>query len=246
MRAALVGRRQLDVVVGSVFLIKLTMIITTLGVVGCAGQRPTGRLETESLRDDAVVLRATFATAVYAHAKEGDTDFLLTDVPPEDLLRGEVTDGQIMHIQMLWAPKAGATPIDPSATNACIRHVIVSNGEVGLYGGAGFISPSGTPGDERLVLWVYDTNVRLLESTAGFRDLLTPARTTGGLTAQFDPKLTNRLQRAADRFVTDAFGERRFVRGEQDSDADLDLGVARASGEHPRAYDLTSLIRTRR
>ncbi|MCP3904737.1 MAG: hypothetical protein GY715_14010 [Planctomycetes bacterium] len=178
---------------------------------GCARGVRRGALRTQSLGDDPVYLSSDLPTVVYTHDPDRGTSFLLSDVPVEDLLGGTVESGQVIHIELLWEPRAGKTPIASSATNVSIRHVVITSGEVGLYGGAGFAMPHGTPGDRRLRMSLYDATVRLLESTEGFLDPLSPARVSGSFNAVHDPLLARKIQRAASQLVTNAMGRSMVV-----------------------------------
>lgn len=190
-------------------------------VAGCASKSAPSVLESRSLGPTPVVLDAEFDTVVYTHDPDGDTSFFLTDIPVDDLLSGRAIAGQILHIDMLWEPKAGYTPMDPTATNTSIRQVIVATGgDVGLYVGAGFAEPKQLPGVRRLDMAVYNTTLRLLESTEGFVDPLTPAQVTGTFTAKLDDRLARRLHRAMSQFVTNTFGRTMFVSADADAIGD--------------------------
>lgn len=190
----------------------LAAILTAAAILaGCRGGQATGELRSVSFGPDPVMLMADFPTVVYSH-QDGDTSFILTDVPLSELLTGRVADGQVMHIDLLWTPRAGATPMDASATNASIRYIVMSAGELGVYGGAGFAMPGGTPGAPRLNVVVRDTSVRLMESTEGFEDLLSPSRTVGSFTAELDPARALKLRRAMSQVVTNALGRTTFVK----------------------------------
>jgi hypothetical protein len=192
-------------------LVGVVLLGIAVAVTGCAPGGGLGPLRSESLNDDPIVLDSDYTTLVYHHETGGDTSFVLSDVSARDLVGGAVRNGQVMHIQLLWLPKPGATPMDSTATNASIRHVIISNGEVGVYAGAGFALPSGKPGDRTLKLSVRDASVRLLEATDGFTDPLSPARITGTFTAVNDPREVRRLKNAVSQFVTNAMQETRLV-----------------------------------
>jgi hypothetical protein len=178
---------------------------------GCSGGSAAGSLRSESLGDDPIVLGAQYVVAVYAQDADGEASFFLADVPVDDLLAGTFEAGQVMHIELLWRPKAGATPMDSSATNASIRHIIMSGDEVGVYGGAGFAMPQGQPGEKKMRISLRDATVRLLEATDGFADPLSPARVTGNFTAVLDPQTARKLHWAISQIVTNAFGRSRFV-----------------------------------
>ncbi len=188
------------------------LVVLTLAAAGCNAFRGSaGTLRSESLGPDRVVLHGTYETVVYAHNPAGDTSFFLSDIPLDDLIGSYPRDGQVIHIELLWEPKPGATPMDASATNASIRHVVVAGGEVGVYGGAGFALPHGTPGSDNLTVTLRDATVRLLESTKGFADPLSPARITGTFSAHHDPLLARKLHRAVTQMVTNAVGKPWYV-----------------------------------
>lgn len=171
-------------------------------------------MNSRSLGGDPVVLDFAHDTVVYTHDPDGDTSFFLTNIPVARILDGTAESGQILHIDLLWMPKAGATPMDPTATNSSVRHVVVADGEVGVYGGAGFALPAGKLGRARATIELRDTSVRLLDATDGFTDPLTPARITGTFTADLDPRTARRLHRAMSQFVTNALGRSVFVRAD--------------------------------
>jgi len=174
------------------------------GVIGGGG--PSGDLRIQSLGTDPVTLSGRFNHALYANGDAVEWSILLSDIEPTALADGTVTSGRIVHIELLWIPRAGSTPIEITSTNASVRYIIITDGEVGVYGGAGFAVPSGHPGDERLTVSIRHASLRLLHRTDGFADLLTPAHLSGTVTAQLDSRGAKVLHHAASQFVTDAFG----------------------------------------
>ena len=89
---------------------------------GCGTGQSSGVLRAESLGSEPVVLIGRYVTAFYAQNKSAETtSFFLSDVPLEQLLSGQVDQGLVVHLDLLWIPEAGATPMDSSATNATIR-----------------------------------------------------------------------------------------------------------------------------
>jgi hypothetical protein len=103
------------------------------------------------------------------------------------------------------------TPLDPTATNLVTRVVVVSEGEVGLYGGAAFARPSGEPGSEEMELVVEGGTLSLLSKTKGFHDLLSPVGLTGTFVARHAPDDAGRWRRALAQFVTNALGTSTWV-----------------------------------
>lgn len=188
-----------------------------LGAAGCASGLPiiggggaAGSVRMQSLDEAPISLTSRFKTGVFLQGA-AETSIYLADVPLDDLLSGRVAEGQITHVEFLWMPKPGVTPMAASATNASIRHIVFVNGEVGVYGGAGFARPAGKVEGESIRLNLKDASLRLLESTPGFVDLLTPARLSGSFTAQLDARATRRVQYAVSQMVTNAMGRSLFV-----------------------------------
>lgn len=173
-----------------------------------------GSLEVQSLGVDRVRLTGAFAHAYYADGDDVETSFYLSDAPIEALLDGEIAQAQIVRIDLLWRPMPGRTPMAATATNVSIRYIIVSNGEVGIYGGSGFAQPLGQPGDETLSINLREASLQLLDGTDGFVDLLAPAQISGTFSASHDRRETRRMYYALSQIVTDAFGESRFVQGD--------------------------------
>lgn len=184
---------------------------------GCASARVSGHLRAESLGVNPVFLDRKFTTSVYAQLNSTETSFYLTDIPLADLLAGNVGTGMVVHLDLLWVPSAGDTPMDSSATNVSIRYVLFAEGEVGIYGGAGFAMPRGEVGDGTMSLSLRDASLTLLDSTDGFVDLLSPARLTGRLTAKLDLDRSRRLAWAVNQIVTNALGYVRLVEKETGS-----------------------------
>ena len=199
--------------------------LTALGaailmLTGCAGSRLSGtggRLEAETIASvapngvSARLVIPDFETALYRAEKGGDTSAFLADVSLDDLLAGRVERGHLLHVELLWEPKAGATPMDDSATNVSVHYVIVVNGELGVYSGAGFAQPSGRPGDDTFGLTIRDSTMRLIESTPGYVDQLGAFRLTGGLTMQRRDDDAARVQRTISQIVTNALGKPMWI-----------------------------------
>ncbi len=176
------------------------------GGAGCTGPVGHGSLRAQSLGDDPVALEGEYITAFYADGSSVETSFVLSDVGLDQLLSGQFSRGQVVRIDLLWVPKPGATPMDSSATNASIRYVIVADGELGVYVGAGFALPQGDASDASLTVRLRDGSLVLLESTDGFVDLLSPATLTGSFTATHNDQRARQLSAALRRLVNDALG----------------------------------------
>jgi hypothetical protein len=188
--------------------------VTLLSLGGCWSSDTVGRGELVALGSAPLSLEREFITGAYI-SREADDSFWFSDVPLSALLahdeKSPLKDAVILHAQLIWEPKPGMTPLDPTATNVVTRIMIISDGEVGLYGGAGFSRVEGLRGKERVTLEIEGGTLTLLEKTAGFHDLLSPAGFSGTLTAELAPDDATRWRRAVSQFATNAFGKSLWV-----------------------------------
>lgn len=175
-----------------------------VALAGCGFTGATGDLRT-SAADGTVSLAPRPRVVVYAAQDENTADVYLSDLEPADL---ESTasiatfTGSIIHIHLFLRPRAGRTPIEPTASTASIRHVVLAGGPVGVYGGGGFVSPDGQPGDGPFAASVSAGTLRLNHATQGFNDRLGAADISGSFRASQDPAmaalLASRIAEAID------------------------------------------------
>jgi len=185
------------------------MIATTS--VGCSKLTRGGSLKIESLTNDPVRLPIQPTAVLYGNESINDASVWMTDIRLADLKSGRIDSGQITHIEVLWIPSPGLTPMDKDATNASVRHIIFTDGEVGVYSGAGFVRPSTRVGKDTVSFDIANAILTLEAKTDGFRDLLTPARLSGRCKASRDPKRARAMRYAASQAVTDRLGRSLFV-----------------------------------
>ena len=197
----------------------LAVIAFSAMMAGCTQGRTSGSLRAVSMTNDPVEFRGEFVASFFSHDQIAGTSFMLSSVDPDRLMKGEVENAQVLHVELLWEPRAGFTPIDPAATNASIRYVVISNGEMGIYGGAGFAWPDGSLTDSSLYVSIEEATLQLQEKTAGFHDLLGVAYLEGSFNAVRDERKTRQLNYAASQLVTNALGRSRFVRDDFEIDA---------------------------
>ncbi len=183
--------------------------LAVLAAAGCRWSSPAGELRAESLGAVPIYLEADYSTAYFAAFDATETSVFLTDVPLDQLLTGDFDQGLVIHMDVLWQPKSGKTPMDSSGTNVSVRYIVFSDGEVGVYGGAGFATPKIK--SDRMSLNIEDASLTLLHATDGFIDLLSPARLTGSLTADLDERRARQVQRAVSQLVTNALGRSLIV-----------------------------------
>ncbi|MBL9140800.1 MAG: hypothetical protein JNK53_02935 [Phycisphaerae bacterium] len=183
----------------------------TLAFAGGCSTPNGGTVVTTGLGDDPVRLESTFKGG-YFSIEAAQTTVTLSSIPYEELARGTAVNGAFLHIEVLWRPKAGATAVVPSATNLSIRMVVVSNGEVGVYGGGGFgWIDDGTEDDTGIGIDITGSALSLLDRTPGFVDLLSPATVIGEVGAVKGVEEARAYIRAASQLVTNKLGRVRYV-----------------------------------
>jgi len=176
--------------------------VAALSVGGCGGVGGSVRMEsapgTVQRGETARILKPALATLVY-HAPDSQTaDIYLTDLHPDELdPRNDLSgvSGQLVHLNMFLVPRAGSTPIEKTAVTAVIRHVVIARGQVGVYGGGGFMFTRGSPGDSSFGGSVDRATMRLLARTGGFVDLLGPTEFSGSFLARLDKPSADLLAR---------------------------------------------------
>ena len=193
----------------------ILFIVLLAALPGCGFLRvsdnPVGSLQVTSLGGDAVAVEGDYSTALYSDQLTTDASFYISDVSVDQLISGDFQTGQVVHVEKLWQPKAGKTPLDSSATNVSIRYVVFAHGEVGIYRGGGFATFQRHAGSTRVTVSMLDSSLRLSESTAGFRDLLGPTQMIGKVTAKLDRANTRKLHYLLSQRVTDMLGESTLV-----------------------------------
>jgi hypothetical protein len=156
-------------------------------------------------------LTPQFTTAAYFPTDQNTADIYLSDIPASDLANpgADLTgaSGNIVHIHVFLIPSAGMTPIENTACNITVRHLILAGRSaptpggsdakpgtaqipaIGLYGGGGFMITGSDPGDDDFSGTIRDASVRLTRSSPAFTDRLGPATVAGKFSAPRDDKL---------------------------------------------------------
>lgn len=189
-------------------------LMGVMPLTGCRNTDAIGSMEVIAMGSQPLLFAPAFSNAAYI-TREAEDSFWFSDVPLKTLLEHDATaplqNGVFLHVQLVWIPLAGSTPVDATATNLVTRLIVVSGGEVGLYGGAGFARLKGERKSGPLQLDVEGGTLTLLEKTAGFTDLLSPAGFSATLQAPCDNDNATRWRRALSQFVTNAFGKSMWV-----------------------------------
>ncbi len=140
------------------------------------------------------------------------TSLWMSDLTLAEIEKGDVTKGMILHVELLFPPLAGSTPIDIAATNLSIRCIVISGDEIGIYEGGGFGYPIGTHIDGAMSLRIEPSGMVLGDRTDGFVDLLSPAKITAIYSGDCDTAISERFADSVDQFVTNAIGRTLYVR----------------------------------
>ncbi|MCW5775929.1 MAG: hypothetical protein KIS87_05790 [Phycisphaeraceae bacterium] len=165
---------------------------------GCGGRTVLGggSVRVESI-DEGTALRPTLRLRAYQAHDKNTADIYLTDLTPEQLeptVDPTTLAGSIVHVHMFIRPRPGRTPIEGTASTAAIRHVVLANGEVGVYSGGGFMLPSGNAGDGRFGGRISRASLKLTRATDGFNDLLGAAEFSGSISAPLDDAMAAKIE----------------------------------------------------
>lgn len=169
-----------------------------LPLTGCSlvpGSGGTELVVRSTLRP--VSLSSDFPTAVYLHTDNNTADIYLSDLPLESIIdpAADLRDrsGQVIHIHLFLMPQAGRTPIDSTACNFTVRHLVLAGGQAGMYSGGGFILPASEPGSRWFTASVRDATLRLARTDAGFSDRLGVSTLSGSVSARRDEDRTRAI-----------------------------------------------------
>ncbi len=183
-------------------MLKVTFACFTLFLVSCSHiartNSPLSSLTLESYGIDQVIYPIECSTVVCTTGFANEGYVWMTDLSEEALRSGNITNGQIVQLQLLWIPEAGKTPLAETSTNFVVEHIIVSDGVVGIYGGGGFCWPSGNA-ETGMTLDIEDATVAIQEEDERFVDLLTPATLVGTVYSTPNVNKSRLIAAAAER-----------------------------------------------
>lgn len=175
----------------------IPLICMVLGLSGCISDSSiciqsaqSGMADTPRLPIGAYIAENTNSATVYL------TDLDSAALDPGTDLAG--VSGRIVQINMFLRPAVGSTPMATTACSATVRHIILANGNIGVYSGGGFLSPSGHVGDPKLSGTLKGATMRLSGSYGSFVDRLGAATMRATFTAQRDEALAKRIAARVD------------------------------------------------
>jgi len=170
---------------------------------GCSSgfiSQSSSTLAVKSFGLNQYVLYANCPTIVCTDGFANEGDIWLTDIPIDNLRSGDIDKGQIIHLQIMWTPTAGKTPLASTSTNLVIKHIIIADGQMGVYGGGGYCIPRGTP-STGLDVYVEEATIALQDHSTQFADLLTPATMIGNVRSTPDDRTAKLIAAAAQRLT---------------------------------------------
>lgn len=188
-------------------------VILSIGLGACQGLFVADSPRMESLDQQRVRMPLAVVEGAYSvHPSEASLLFssesfarfaAADEAPPSEAF--------VLHAQLLWVPKPGTTPIDPTATNVTLRWIVFADDQVGVYGGAGFCWPKGEIGKDALTVDIEASTLSLIASTPGFIDRASPASISGRFRAAYRPAAALELRQRVSRLVTEAVGRAYWV-----------------------------------
>ena len=107
---------------------KLTCMAVMLTMMGCAygdharhwvGAIQTG-MRVQRANADPIAVPMHFRHTVCSEDPLVEASIWLTDLTLDELATGAVADGQALHIELMFRPRPGYTPLDSTATNTSI------------------------------------------------------------------------------------------------------------------------------
>lgn len=174
-----------------------------------------GHVTLRSAAEPDRVVAPTLRTAVFRRLGPNTVDIYMTDLSRRDLdplADLSIVSGHIVHLHMFLAPSPGKTPIEPTATNTTVRHLIVARGVVGVYEGAGFLLPRISADKDEFRGGLRNASLRLLRADPAFSDPLRAAEFAATVHAHQDPAMAaliaRRLEQEVGRLPALPIGER--------------------------------------
>jgi hypothetical protein len=175
----------------------LILLAAALALCGCTTRTAVEVRSVQLSTVDAPALR----TAAYRSSDRNTAEVYLTDLDAAALEPGSDLSGisgRIVQIRLFMEPLAGSTPIATSACSVIVRHIVIADGQVGVYGGGGFLHPDRGAGRSRFSGTLRGATLRLTGRTDGFNDALGPAVLDANFSARRDEELAGKIARRVD------------------------------------------------
>jgi len=188
--------------------------VMALILIGCAaGNDPhDGDLTIQPRANPEDIAAGGFDRGIYSLDGPSVLTVLLTEGPEDNPTRALI-------VRMFWKPKAAATPLDETATNATVQYIVFQGTaepgatpeQVGVYSGGGFLYPESEPGSATITANLWQATLSLADQSEGFEDTLGPSIMRGRFNAQRDDEGMIDAVRRVNIAVSEVLGVPRFV-----------------------------------
>lgn len=194
-------------------LLLAAFVVMSLGCGGGSGARDTD-LTIQSRANPEDIAAGGFDRGVYSYDGPSSITVLLTDGPVD-------APNRALIIRMFWKPKAAATPLDETATNATVQYIVFGpetgpdeKRSVGIYSGGGFLYPKNKIDSIFLDANLWQATLTLADSSEGFEDTLGASILRGRFMAERDDEGIVNAVRLVNIAVSESLGVPRFVRAD--------------------------------
>ncbi|MBL4808599.1 MAG: hypothetical protein JKY43_00890 [Phycisphaerales bacterium] len=155
------------------------LLLTACSTIGLTGGSSGSSITKDS---QGLTFSTKYPTRAYQFTDKNTADIYLTDLSDDELAAfftksqdWSQISGTIAQIHLFLNPKPGSTPIEPTAASASIRWIVIANGQIGIYDGAGFLLPGRQVAKGHISGSIRNAPLRLTRKTPGFADpLITP------------------------------------------------------------------------
>jgi hypothetical protein len=194
-------------------LVLVAFVAMSLGCKAGSGARDTD-LTIQSRANPEDIAAGGFDRGVYSYDGPSSITVLLTDGPVD-------APDRALIVRMFWMPRAAATPLDETATNATVQYIVFGDTTdergkrvVGIYSGGGFLYPENETDGNVLNANLWQATLTLADSSEGFEDTLGASILRGRFVAQRDDEGIVNAVRLVNIAVSESLGVPRFVRAD--------------------------------
>ena len=189
------------------------LAVVSLTLIGCAASNNPhdGDLVIQRRADPNDIKAGGFDRGIYSLDGPSVLTVLLTEGPEDNPTRALI-------VRMFWKPKAAATPLDETATNATVQYIVFKGNDadgtpsgVGVYSGGGFLYPETDPGSAVMTANLWQATLSLADQSEGYEDTLGPSILRGRFKAQRDDEGMIDAVRRVNIAVSEVLGVPRFV-----------------------------------
>ena len=153
---------------------------------GCGGA-PRGEMEFQSASGEELLVLGQFDEVYWGAYRRDQVECVLVAGAPGAQSR------RILVVRSFWLPRKGRTPLTESGANLNIELLVESNGQKGLYRGAGFGRIGKAKPEKMLHFDIRSGTLRLSDMTGTFVGRLEGATVRGKARAAYGPERVREL-----------------------------------------------------